>query len=109
MASPVENSCRSFEDRDSQQRYYMRVNFRGDSAAKDFESTARLTVQITDVESAWQAGRCLLLSSTWQCSVLQMLRMLPQSFLPGCRCAAAAWSARGLQMDAACQDLSGWP
>ena len=60
----IENSCRSFKDRDSQQQYYMRVNFRGDSAAKDFESTADFTVQLTDVESAWQAGRCLLLFCT---------------------------------------------
>ena len=64
MAISIENSCRSFKDRDSQQQYYMRVNFRGDSAAKDFESTADFTVQLTDVESAWQAGRCLLLFCT---------------------------------------------
>ena len=61
MASAIGNSCRSFKDRDSQQQYYMLVEFRGDSAAEDFESTAEFTVQITDVESAWQAGRCLLL------------------------------------------------
>ena len=61
MAGPTVTKCRSFKDKSSQHQYYMLVHFRGDSAAEDFERTAEFTVQITDSECAWQAGRCLLL------------------------------------------------